>query len=296
VPRVPARALFRYTGLGEHYGQLVWTTLEDPVPPVTATALLCDRVHFAAGSGICLTRERGTRPHQEAVLFDAEFRVRERVPFAGFPSRARVSPDGIRASFTIFQSGHSYAADSFSTRVTIVKALQGTPVAPDLEQFTVFRDGAPVQAPDFNFWGVTFARDSSRFYATLKTGGRIFLVEGDLLARHVRIMREGIECPSLSPDGTRIAFKKRTTGAFGRLMWRLSVLDLRTGEERELAETRSVDDQAVWLDDSSVLYALPEALSGSAVMNTWLVRADGTGEPRLFMPKAYSLVVVPGTR
>ena len=36
---------------------------------------------------------------------------------------------------------------------------------------------------DFNFWGVTFARDGNRFYATLGTGGKTYLVEGDVAAR-----------------------------------------------------------------------------------------------------------------
>ena len=295
-PPAPPRALFRYTGLGEHYGQLVWTTLAEPPPPVTATPLVCDRVHFAAGSGICLTHQSGTLPSQEALLFDGEFRVRQHIPLTGFPSRARVSPDGKLASFTVFQSGHSYAENNFSTRVSIVDAVSGAPVAPDLEQFAVIRDGVPFKAPDFNFWGVTFAHESGRFYATLMTGGRIYLVEGDLATRQARIVREGIECPSLSPDDTRLAFKKRTSGAYSRLIWRITVLNLSTGEERETSETRSVDDQVLWLDNHSILYALPEALSGSAAMNTWVVPADGSGEPRLFMSKAYSLVVIPGIK
>ena len=294
-PSAPPRALFRYTGLGEHYGQLVWTPLDEPAS-ITATPLTCDRVHFAAGSGICLTHEPGTLPSQGALLFDANFHVRQRVPFSGFASRARVSPDGTLATFTVFQSGHSYTDNSFSTLVAILDAVSGAPVATDLERFTVIRDGAPFQSPDFNFWGVTFARDSRRFYATLKTGGRIYLVEGDLAARQAQIVREGVECPSLSPDETQLAFKKRTSGQYGRLLWRITVLDLATGEERETAETRSVDDQVVWLDNHSILYALPEALSGSAAMNTWTVPADGSGEPRLFMPKAYSLVVIPGMK
>ena len=42
----------------------------------------------------------------------------------------------------------------------------------NLEELAVFRDGARLEAPDFNFWGVTFAADSDRFYATLATGAR----------------------------------------------------------------------------------------------------------------------------
>jgi hypothetical protein len=70
------------------------------------------------------------------------------------------------------------------------------------------------------------------------------------------------------------------------------VLDLTTLEEHPLAETASVDDQAAWLDDSHVLYALPTAQSGTPSKDTWVVPADGSGAPSLFLEGAYSTVVV----
>ena len=72
-------------------------------------------------------------------------------------------------------------------------------------------------------------------------------------------MRENVECPSLSPDGTRVAFKKKV----GDGVWRLSVLDLETLKETELAETRSVDDQALWQGDrpSSMDWTTPSGRS-----------------------------------
>ena len=39
--------------------------------------------------------------------------------------------------------------------------------------------------------------------------------------------------------------------------WHIAVYDLASGEETVLADTRSVDDQVEWLDNSTVLYALP---------------------------------------
>jgi hypothetical protein len=66
------------------------------------------------------------------------------------------------------------------------------------------------------------------------------------------------------------------------------VLDLASGKETALAETRSVDDQALWRDDSTLLYALPRADSGSDV---WSVPADGTGTPALLVPYAASPAV-----
>ena len=41
--------------------------------------------------------------------------------------------------------------------------------------------------------------------------------------------------------------------------------------ETQLAETRSVDDQAEWLDDDTVLYGLDGAVA--------VIPADGSGQP-----------------
>jgi hypothetical protein len=153
----------------------------------------------------------------------------------------------------------------------------------DLEDFTATKDGVPWSSEDFNLWGVTFAPDDSdKFYATLRTAGKTHLVVGDVQARTVEVLRENVECPSLSPDGTRIAFKKLTEGLVGQ--WRLHVLHLATMDETPLAETRNIDDQVEWLDDESVLYG-----DGQDV---WTVPADGSGSPRMFIAEALSPAVV----
>ena len=144
------------------------------------TALRCDRLDLAAGHGICLTARRGVFTTYEAILFDADFQARHTLPLSGVPSRTRVSPDGRLVAMTVFESGHSYSSGQFSTRTSIVDFDTGEVVVPDLERFTVLRDGKPIQGVDFNFWGVTFTRDGSRFYATLATGGRQYLIEGDM--------------------------------------------------------------------------------------------------------------------
>jgi hypothetical protein len=192
----------------------------------------------------------------------------------------------------VFVTGHSYATAGFSTVTEILDAETGASRG-QLEEFAVFRDGQPFRAADFNFWGVTFAADSDRFYATLSTGGRIYLVAGEIGARRLTVVGEDVECPSLSPDGNRLAFKKRTTSN-GRTMWRLAVLELRSRKETVLAERRNVDDQAEWLDDRTVAYGLPdEAAAGR--FNLWSVPADGTGTPRRLMEAAESPSVVPTT-
>ena len=180
---------------------------------------------------------------------------------------------------TVFVSGHSYADGGFSTHTTIFDVASGAELG-ELEQFAVYRDGERIQAPDFNFWGVTFARDSNRFYATLGTAGKTYLLEGDLQARRLRVLREGVECPSLSPDNTRIAFK-RLVSAGSRPVWQVAVLDLATLQETVLPlETHSVDDQIEWLDDEQVVYGLPaETATPSARTDVWALRVDGSAPP-----------------
>ena len=126
-----------------------------------------------------------------------------------------------------------------------------------------------------NLWGVTFVDDDT-FYATAASGGKTWLVRGSLSAKQLTSIRDDVECPSLSPDGTRIAFKKHGDLPAGQ--WRLAVYDLATGTETALAETRSVDDQVEWLDDDHVLYGLPrDRPAAPRRSDVWVVPADGSG-------------------
>ena len=244
------------------------------------SALHCDRVYFAAGRGLCLARG-GFPVKSRAEVFGPDLRVRHTVDVTGIASRARVSPDGRYGAVTLFVTGHAYDPGSFSTQTTIIDLASGQRIA-DLERFTVLRGNRQVTAIDVNFWGVTFARNSDLFYATLATGGKTYRIRGSISRRQARVIHENVECPSLSPDGTRIAFKKRT-GSKGS-PWRLTVLDLATMRETPLSERRSVDDQAEWLDDGRVLYGVDG--------DVWMARADGTGQPRRYLAQADSPAAV----
>ncbi|MGO7984225.1 hypothetical protein ACC691_41070, partial [Rhizobium johnstonii] len=77
-------------------------------------------------------------------------------------------------------------------------------------------------AADRNIWGVTFSKDGTTFYATASSGGRNWLVKGDLSARTLISIHDVSECPSLSPDETRFAYKKNIA-TDGTTHWSIAV-------------------------------------------------------------------------
>ena len=112
-------------------------------------------------------------------------------------------------------------------------------------------------------------------------------MQGDVAARRLTVLRENVECPSLSPDETRIAFKKRTsTGS-----WQLTVLDLATMQEIPLAEKESIDDQVEWLDNEYILYHKLD-YDAPLLVSGFVLPANGNGKPEVFIPNAISPVVV----
>ena len=242
--------------------------------------LACERVYFAAGHGICM----GVAPsgvEYTASIFNSNLQREHTITLTGLPSRTRVSPDGRYGAMTVFVTGDSYLSSptAFSTRTTILDMASGKQVG-QLEQFKVEKDGRPFDAVDFNFWGVTFdPRDSDHFYATLGTGGDHYLVEGSISDESMTVLREGVECPSLSPDGKQIAYKSRIGN---EARWRLRVLDVATLDDHAVAEERSIDDQVEWLDDETLVY--------SDGRNVYAVPADGSGSAAVLVRDATSPV------
>lgn len=260
---------------------LATVSRKDPGGPRTVAPLECVRVYAAAGTGVCIRPDSPWSYH--LVVLDQGLHEKRAVPVPGLPNRARVSAGGRMVAWTTFVGGDSYSGGGFSTRTGILDTRTGALVT-TLEKFAVTRGTRPYQAADVNFWGVTFTADDNRFYATMSTAGRRYLIEGDFAARTVRTLKENVECPSLSPDGTRIAFKQ-AIGADPTRGWRLSVLDVASMRVTTSAETRSIDDQAAWLDNATLAYTVRNS---SGDPDVWSVPADGSGAPHLLVPGAES--------
>ena len=279
--------LFRHTGNGPDFSALAMTALDAPEGPRQMLGLTCQRVSFASGHGMCLHVERGVFNVYTAVVLDEALKAGTSFKLEGLPSRTRTSPDGRMGAVTVFVIGDDYAAE-FSTRTTIIDMSSGDVIG-ELEQFSTWRDGARIRAADFNFWGVTFARDGNTFYAALRTAGKTYLVRGELALRRLTVMRENVECPSISPDNRMLAYKKRVGPSPDS--WRIHVLDLQTNVERVLeGEKRYIDDQVEWLDNSHVLYGVPRRTT--SMSDVWVVSTDNAEPARIFLSAAESPIVV----
>jgi hypothetical protein len=274
-------------------GKLSVVSRDHPDGPRTITSLACDRAYAAAGTVACL-RPVDPQTDTQLVVLDSQLHERQSIPLTGFPNRTTVSPSGHMVAWTLVIGGHSYPDAGFSTSTGILDTRTGTLIR-SLEEFVIVKDGQPYQAADINFSSVTFA-DDNRFYASMSSDGHSYLVEGDITGRRVRTVAEGVECPSLSPDGSRIAFMHANGGVDqhdsshgghdgSETTWRLSILDLETLQIIHLGEPRSVDDQAIWLDGATVAYGVQQP---DGTNNVWAIPANGTGSPSLLIPGANS--------
>ena len=247
------------------------------------TRASCSRVHVAGGRGACLRPDPASPGTFVLDVLGPDLAVQRSLPVNGVPTRARVSADGRLVAWTMFVSGDSYTSSGFSTRSGILDLATGV-VATSLEDFAVTdAEGRRARPPvDANFWGLSFAADDNTFYATMATGPHFYLVQGDFAAETVTVLTDGVECPSLSPDGTRLVYKRRLPD----LTWRLEVYDLGSGRRTPLAETANVDDQGAWVDDRTVAYGKADPATGE--VGVWTVPADGTGTPTLLAAGAES--------
>jgi hypothetical protein len=278
------RIVFRSTRPGDGYGFVGSVPLADPSGPRTMTDVPCDRVYSTGTVSMCLRIDRGVLTTFSANLLDATGKTTKSWPLPGIPSRTRISADSSLVAYTSFVTGAAYAAVGFSTE-THITAASGKDLG-NLEDFALLIDGDRVTAADRNFWGVTFGSDDNVFYATAATGGHTWLVRGDLAKRTLTAIKQTAECPSISPDGTRIAYKKNvstTAAAF----WSIAVLDLSSNRETILPERRTMDDQVEWLGNDTLLYGLPHA-GTVGDSDIWSIGSDGSTPPKLLIEHAWS--------
>jgi hypothetical protein len=284
VPHV----VFRSTAIGDDYGHLAVVSLADPSGPRAFAPVSCDRVYARAAESVCLYAKPGLVTTYRAEVLGADWSVEQTLPLSGVPSRTRISPDSTMVATTTFVTGHDYSSPGqFSTATLVTKV--GSKKSINIENFKLMVDGKRLTASDRNMWGVTFV-DDDNFYATAASGGKTWLVKGSLSGQTLTSLRQDAECPSVSPDHTRVAFKTRNGHPTGQ--WQIAVYDLATGKTTILSEKQSVDDQVEWLDNDHVLYGLPRTGTGPSASDVWKVNADGSGAPQLFIRDAWSPAVV----
>jgi hypothetical protein len=272
---------FQNVAKGPDFGKLAAVPRSAPGAARKVGELRCDRYAVARSTGICLRVQQGSLPPvTDLLVLGPDQVVRHQESLPGTPSRARVSPDGRFVYWTLFVTGDSYSATGFSTRSGLYEVPTGQLVK-SIEELAVFVKGRRFFASDVNYWGITFGADGNRFYATLGSKGKTYLIEADYRQYRGEAILENVECPSLSPDGKRIAFKQKVSDG----VWRLAVVELATRRVIRLAETRSVDDQPLWRDDSTILYGMRRDGDASDV---WSVPANGGGSPVLLIPDASS--------
>jgi hypothetical protein len=282
------RVVFRNTASGAGYGMVAVVPLEVPDSARSVTDLPCDRVYAVDDVLSCLRTDAGILTTFEAAVYDAAGQQRDAWPLPGIPSRTRISPDGQLVATTSFVTGHSYAGTGFSTE-TVIKSVDGTDFG-NLQDFTMLVGDSELTTVDRNVWGVTFADDGDTFYATAASSGSTWLMQGSLAARTLTALRSTAECPSISPDGKRVAYKKnRGTGPL--MHWDITVLELASGKETVIPMEQSVDDQLEWLDDSTLLYGQPRA-GAVGDSDVWAIEAAADSRPELLIEHAWSPAVV----
>jgi len=255
---------------------------------------VCERAHASAGMAVCLEPDSAALvPTWTARILDFTNGSLPEIfsENAPRPSRARVDPRGARVAFTGFVTGHDYlAVGEFASETTYVDFSRNGQVykAAAIRESEVEER---FRAVDGNWWGVTFDPTSKdHVYLTYGSGGQTEIVRSDQLRLRFNSAIDDASCPSVSPDGELMVFKRAIEGEDAPMS--LVVRGLNTGEERVLNEERFVDDQVEWLDNETILYGLAreDSADGPQVSyDIWsLDITDPEAEPELHVAFADS--------
>jgi hypothetical protein len=291
---VPGELLVVQRIPGDAYGTLAVVEPDGSRRPVEGLEdERCDRVHAGGGVLVCVRSDTafGAPAAGTATIRSLDDPTRPEIDWfpTGLPSRARVAPDGSRFAVTSFVTGHSYlAVGEFSTE-TVISTPRLGPGTVWGDAIEVRPDAERYRAVDGNWWGVTFVPGQpDAVYATYGSGGVAEVLRVDAATGIAEPALPLGACPSVSPDGRYVVFKRRVEGASAPRS--LIVRDLRSGEEWELGETRFVDDQVEWLDDDTVLYAMnrDDATLVQPVADVWAVDVAPGAVPSVLVPFAAS--------
>jgi hypothetical protein len=277
--------MFRTLAPAERSGRVAMVPALTPETTRVFTKLSCARVHYAGGAGICLVEEpQGNQVVHAAYFFDRTLTHGKRLILAGVPTRARISPDGRRAAITVYGEEEMPGGGERLATNTVLVDLSNGSVFARLREFALEGPGQPAADAALDYSSVAFGTDTDRFFATLSTTSNWYIVSGSLGARRLTIVAEGLASEALSPDGARLAVKRRV-GERG--FWQAMVFDVATKAVEPLRHARSIDDQIEWLDRDHIAYH-DATERGTGI---WALAIDGRSEPRLLIPDAYSPAV-----
>lgn len=239
---------------GDSYGRVVVIESDGTRRELSPT---CERMHASGGVLLCMRTSGDLGQTGTADVLSLDDPNLPLLSFlgVGLPSRARVARDGSFAALTSFVTGHSYLqAGEFSTQ-TVVFTPDFSRQPLHLEDLAIADPAERYRAVDGNWWGVTFApAEPGMAFATYGSGGNAEILRVDAESGTAELFLPDGSCPSVSPDGRWLVYKRPVPGATAPRS--LVLHDLLTGAERALAEDRFVDDQVEWLDNDTVLYAV----------------------------------------
>ena len=126
--RLGPHLVFQNVLRDEDYAEVSIARLVSSADRRVSTGLVCERVHFAGGQGICLAGEHGAASSYFAIPFGADFATRDPIALAGSPNLARVSADGRYGAASVITTQASEVTDAVNGAV-LIDMTSGTIIA-----------------------------------------------------------------------------------------------------------------------------------------------------------------------